>query len=500
MKVEVVDTQQSQKEISIEIPYDELEKASDIECESLAKDAKIPGFRPGKAPKEVVKKQNSFKIKSIALEKVINNAIRDALIGNNINPIAPPDVQNVVAEEGNPITFTVYVDVFPQFDVEKFKGYEFTRTKIKVTDEDVNNTLLRLKEQHTEFKPIAKKRAVQNGDQTIIDFEGKKDGVPFDGGKAEKHTLDIGSGQFIPGFEDGIIGMLPEETKDICLTFPEDYHAADLAGKEVVFTVTLHEINEKAEPEMNDEFAQKVNARFETFEILKERIATDLQNEANHYVKFETFTNILNKLMEENAFDVPRSIVNEQAERMAEQNLQQYHQMGINPEMFGMTPKSMAEQFYGEAEKQIKRALIINKLTEKQGFNISSEELNKEVERIAEISGRPADDIRKEILGNDQNLPALHNDLLADKVYDFLCSENTIEEKEITRSEFEKKRIAKEEEARRAEIEGIDNVQEEMPEENVSEKNDAPPAKTTKDKPPKKAAPRKKKVKETDEK
>ncbi|MDR0453865.1 MAG: trigger factor, partial [Deferribacteraceae bacterium] len=245
MKVQIVDAPQSQKEISIEIPYDELEKASEIECERLTKDAKIPGFRPGKAPKDVVKKQNALKIKTHALERVISNAIRDVLIGNNINPIAQPDIQNVVADDGNPITFTAYVDVFPQFDVEKFKGYEFARTKIKVTDEDVNNTIKRLKEEYTEYIPVREKREVRNGDRTIIDFVGKKDGEPFEGGKAKKQTLDIGSGSFIPGFEDGVIGMLPEETKDICLKFPDNYHEDELSGKDVVFTVTLREIQEK---------------------------------------------------------------------------------------------------------------------------------------------------------------------------------------------------------------------------------------------------------------
>ncbi len=497
MKVQVVDAPHSQKEISIEIPYEELEKASDIECEKIAKDAKIPGFRPGKAPKDVVKKQNALKIKTTALEKIIGDAVRDALVGNNINPIAQPDIQNVVADEDKPITFTVYVDVFPLFSVENFKGFEFTRTRIKVTDEDVDNTLQRLKEQFTEFKPVAEKRKVKNGDQTVIDFEGKKDGVPFEGGKAEKHTLDIGSGQFIPGFEDGVIGMSLEETKDITLSFPEEYHAADLAGKEVVFTVTLHEIKEKIEPELNDEFAKKVNAQFETFEKLKERIRADLQHEADHYVKFETFTNILNKLVDENAFEVPRSIVMEQAERMAQQSLQQYVQMGINPEMFGMNAKSMAGQFVGEAEKQIKRALIISKIAEVNAFTVTSDDLNKEVERIAEMSGRPADDIRKDLLGNEQNLPALQNDLLSDKVYAYLCGENTISEKEITRAEFEKARQAEAEAARNGENKTEEETEgEKKPKKKSTKKateKTEEPAAEAEEKPKKKAAPRKKK-------
>jgi trigger factor len=183
---------------------------------------------------------------------------------------------------------------------------------------------------------------------------------------------------------------------------------------------------------------------------MKERIASDLQNEANHYVKFETLTNMLNKLMDENMFEVPRSVVNEQAERMAQQSIRQYYQMGINPEMFGVTAKSMVSRYYGEAERQVKHALIINRLAEKQGITISNEDINKEVERIAEVNERNADDVRKEMLENEHNLPAMQNDLLADKVYAFLCNENSIDEKEITRGEFEKKRMEEAEKARAA--------------------------------------------------
>ena len=441
MKVEIVDAPHSQKEISIEIPYEELEKASDIECELIAKDAKIPGFRPGKAPKDIVRKQNAHKIKNAALEKIVANAVRDALVGNNINPISQPDVQNVVADDGKPVTFMVYVDVFPQINVEKYKGYEFTRTRIVITDEEVNNTIQRLKESHSEYKPIAEKRGVIKGDRTIIDFEGKIDGEPFEGGKGEKTVLDIGSGQFIPGFEDGVIGMSLEETKDIALTFPDGYQKADLAGKNAVFTVTLHEVREKIEPELNDEFARRVSSQFETFEALKERIHRDLTNEADRYVKFETFTSMLNKLVEENPFEAPFSVINEQAERMAQQSLQQYYQMGINPEMFGMTVQNMTSRFFGEAEKQVKRALIINQIAEKQGFKVEQDEISKEVERLAEASGQPVDNIRRDLMSNDSNLPMMYNDLLADKVYAYLCTENSIEEKEITRAEFEKKKM-----------------------------------------------------------
>lgn len=454
MNVKVNNAPKSQKELLIELPYSVFEKASDEECSRIAKNAKIPGFRPGKAPLDVVKKQNSHQIRSAAAEKVINDAMREALVSNNINPISQPEVRNVIMEENKPITFTLMVDVYPEFNIEKFSGYKFDRTNIKVDENDVENTIKNLQERFSEFKKISRKRKAKKGDQTVIDFEGKLNGVPFDGGKAEGHQLELGSNQFIPGFEDGVIGMSIDETKDIEVTFPEEYHQKDLAGKPVVFTVVLHEINEKAMPELDDDFAKKVNPRTETIADMRKAIEKDLQFEADQYVKFETFTAMLDKIVEDNPFDVPMSVVNEQAERMAAQSLQQYYQMGINPEMFGLNPKSMAPQFAAEAEKQVKRALSISRISEEQKITVTDEDINKEIEHIAEIAGRPADEIRKGVAGRDQ-MAAFQNDILADKVYKFLCDKNSFTEKTISRAEFEKQKA---EEAEKESAKGADEA------------------------------------------
>ena len=186
MKVEINDAPNSQKEISVEIPYETFEKAMDTETDKVAKDAKLPGFRPGKAPRDVVKKQNIHRIKSAALETVMNDAIRDTLIGNNINPLSQPQVVDIVNEDDKPISFKVMVDVFPDFKVEKFSGFPFERTVIEIGEKDVEASIENLLAQQTELKPIAKKRKVKEGDTVSIDFLGKVDGEPFEGGAAEK--------------------------------------------------------------------------------------------------------------------------------------------------------------------------------------------------------------------------------------------------------------------------------------------------------------------------
>ncbi|MDR2884873.1 MAG: trigger factor [Deferribacteraceae bacterium] len=437
MNVTVNDAPKSQKELLIELPYSKFEEAADTECDNVAKKAKIPGFRPGKAPRDVVKKQNMHQIRAAAAEKVINDAMREALVSNNINPLTQPEVKNVVMEEGKPISFTVMVDVYPTFSIAKFEGFAFERTNIAIDDSDVENTIKTLQDRFAEFKKISRKRKARMGDQTIIDFQGKLEGVPFDGGTAEKQPLELGSNQFIPGFEEGVVGMSIDETKDINVTFPEEYHQKDLAGKEVVFTVVLHEINEKISPEVDDEFAQKVDPKIETAEALRAIIKKDLQHEADQYTKVETFTNILDKLIEENGFEVPESIVMEQAERLAGQSLQQYYQMGIDPQMFGLNPKAMAPKFMDEATKQIKRALIIGKVAEEQSVTVTDDDVTAEIARIADLAGRTAEEIRKDVEERNQMM-ALQNDVLSDKVYLLLAEKSKITDKTVTREEFEK--------------------------------------------------------------
>jgi trigger factor len=412
----------------------------------------VPGYRPGKAPKELIKKQNAQRINAAALEKVVIESINEALRSNNINALGQPDVKNVNFDEEGPITFTAYVDVFPEFTVEKYSGFSFDRVLVKATDKDVDDTVGRLTEQMVEYKAVDARNDIKNGDRTIIDFEGKVDGVPFEGGKAENHTLDIGSGQFIPGFEEGMIGLKKGETGDVPVKFPDDYNAADLAGKDAVFTVKIHEIQEKIAPELNDDFAKKASTdRANTMAELRDLIRKDLQFESDQFTKFDTFTRILNKLIEENNFEVPSSIVKEQAERLASQNLQQYYQMGINPEMFGLTPQGMAPQFMGEAEMQVKRALVINALAKQFEITVSDEDMDKEMSRLATQSGRDEAELKAQIMMNPQSVQGLRNDLLSEKVYEKLVTENTINDSEMTREEFEEKRRKDAEEAEKSE-------------------------------------------------
>lgn len=442
MKVQVNDAERSQKELLVEIPYEVFETAADKELDTLLPKAKIHGFRPGKAPKEIAKKQFSHQIKSQAIEKVINEAVQDALTSNNIVPISQAHISNVVFEENKPITFTARVDVFPKVELNKYKDFNFKKINVEISDEDIDDALITLQERDMTYEPVGNRDKVQKGDVAVIDFEGKKDGVAFEGGTAKGFSLNIGSGQFIPGFEDGVIGMKKGETKDLNLTFPAEYNNAELAGKDVVFTVTVHEIKEKVKPELNDDFAKDIDPNSKGLEDLKTKLKKGLQTEADKSTQLEAFGEILEQIVKENPFEVPYSFVKEQSDRLAFNAMNQFYQMGLNPEQVGISFEMMAQRYLAQAEEQVKQAIVINEVAKLANIAVEDEDINNFLSFHAELQGRPVEDIKKE-LESQMQMEAVRNDVLGDKVYKYLAGVNKAEESKMTKKEYEAFRAAK---------------------------------------------------------
>lgn len=441
MKVQVNDAERSQKELLVEIPYEVFEKAADKELDTLLPKAKIHGFRPGKAPREIARKQFSHQIKSQAIEKVINEAVQDALTSNNIVPISQAHISDVVFEENKPISFTARVDVFPKVELNKYKDFNFKKVTVEISDADIEDALITLQERDMTYEPVESRDTVQKGDVAVIDFEGKKDGVAFDGGTAKGFSLNIGSGHFIPGFEDGVVGMKKGETKDLNLTFPKEYNSAELAGKDVVFTVTVHEIKEKVKPEINDDFARDIDPNSKGLDDLKGKLKKGLQTEADKATQLEAFGQILEQIVKENPFEVPYSFVKEQSDRLAFNAMNQFYQMGLNPEQVGISFEMMAQRYLAQAEEQVKQAIVINEVAKLEKIAVEDEDINNFLSFHAELQGRTVEEIKKELEAQMQ-MEAVRNDILGDKVYKFLAGVNKAEESKMTKKEYEASKAA----------------------------------------------------------
>lgn len=441
MKVQVNDAERSQKELLVEIPYEVFEKAADKELDTLLPKAKIHGFRPGKAPREIARKQFSHQIKSQAIEKVINEAVQDALTSNNIVPISQAHISDVVFEENKPISFTARVDVFPKVELNKYKDFNFKKVTVEISDADIEDALITLQERDMTYEPVENRDTVQKGDVAVIDFEGKKDGVAFEGGSAKGFSLNIGSGHFIPGFEDGVVGMKKGETKDLNLTFPKEYNSAELAGKDVVFTVTVHEIKEKVKPEINDDFARDIDPNSKGLDDLKGKLKKGLQTEADKATQLEAFGQILEQIVKENPFEVPYSFVKEQSDRLAFNAMNQFYQMGLNPEQVGISFEMMAQRYLAQAEEQVKQAIVINEVAKLEKIAVEDEDINNFLSFHAELQGRTVEEIKKELEAQMQ-MEAVRNDILGDKVYKFLAGVNKAEESKMTKKEYEASKAA----------------------------------------------------------
>ncbi|WP_415238301.1 trigger factor [Seleniivibrio woodruffii] len=437
MKVTVADKEKSQKELSVEIPAQVYKDTFEKEFDKAAKTVKVAGFRQGKAPKDVVLKEKGHAIRVYALEHVINEAVKNAIEENGIRAMGQPEVKDVKFEDDDsPITFKVYVDVFPTYDIEKFSGFEFTKEINSVEAADVDNVLDNLLKRQAAFEPA--EGPVENGCVAVIDFEGKLNGEIIPQACAKEYPLEIGSGNFIPGFEEQVIGMNKGEVKDITVTFPETYHEKSLAGQPVVFTITLHEVKKKAAPALDDAFAKSINEKYETVDALKKAIEADLKSEAEDLSKDALYNAILDKLIEENPFDIPAVMVVEQAEKLAEQTLRQYSMYGMNPEQFGLNKKKLAEQHMANAERQIKSALVINKISEKNNINPTDEDVEKAIAEYAEKFERSVDEFKKE-LEQYGGINSFRNTVFTNMVYDYLTANNKIAEKVISKAERDAK-------------------------------------------------------------
>lgn len=440
MKVTVADREKSQKELSVEIPAETFKGAFEAELTKVAKNIKIQGFRQGKAPKERVLKERGHAVRVQTLEYVINNAVKDAIDQNDIRVMGQPEVKDVKFEDDDaPITFKVYVDVFPVVEVSSYKGFEFVKEINSVTDEDVDAVIDNIRGRQAAFEPAEEAdAAVAMGDMAVMDFEGSMNDIVIPNACAKDFSLEIGSGQFVPGFEEQCVGLKKGEKKDITVTFPENYHEKSMAGQPVKFAITINEIKRKSLPALDDEFAKSVNEKYETVAQLKEEIKKDLEMEAAEIAKDALYNKLLDKIVAENVFEIPQVMIEEQAERLVEQSLRQYSMYGMDPAKMGIDKKALAAKNFPIAEMQVKSALVINKIAENEKINPTDEDIEKALDEFAEKYSRTKEELKKEL---DQygGMQSFHNTVFTNLVYDFLVAENKVEEKVLTKADRDAK-------------------------------------------------------------
>lgn len=410
--------------LEVEVAADRVEAALDKAFQKVVKKANVPGFRKGKVPRSIFEAR--FGVESLyndAIDILLPEAYGEAVEEAGIFPVDRPEIDIEQFGKGQTLKFKAKVTVKPEVKLGEYKGVEVPVSEISVTDEEIASELERLQTRHAELI-VVDEEAAANGDTVSIDFDGYVGDEPFEGGKAENYSLELGSGSFIPGFEEQVVGMSTGDSKDVTVTFPEAYHAAELAGKEAVFKVKLHEIKRKQLPELDDEFAKDVS-EFETLDEYKE----DLKKEIADRKKREGDAARENAVVEAVAaaaeVEVPESMVNSEIENMMRDFDNRLRQQGMNLEMYtsfsGQTAEDLREQMKIDAEKRVLNNLVLEAIAKEENISASEEDIEKELQTMADMYKRSLEEIRG-ILGANGSLASLNDEITMRKTIEFLLA------------------------------------------------------------------------------
>lgn len=407
--------------LTIEVDAEKLNEGLDAAFKKVVKQVNVPGFRKGKMPRSLFEKR--FGVESLyqdAVDFLLPEAYANAIDETGIEPVDRPEIDVEQIEKGKALIFTAKVTVKPEVELGEYKGLEVEKFDTEVTDEDVENELKGLQEKQAELV-VKEEGTAEQGDTVVIDFEGFVDGEAFEGGKGDNFSLELGSGQFIPGFEEELIGVSAGESKEVNVTFPEEYHAAELAGKKAVFKTTVHEIKTKELPALDDEFAKDVDEEVETLDALKEKTKKQLVDSKNHEAEHHVRDTVVEKAAENTTIDIPAAMVDTELDRMMQEFEQRIQMQGMNLELYyqfsGQDESALREQMKVDAEKRVRINLTLEAIAAAENIEVSEDEINEEVNKMAEMYNMTAENIQMALGGS---LDGLQSDIKAKKAIDLL--------------------------------------------------------------------------------
>jgi len=423
--VEMKEKNETTRVLDVVVPQDEVDCQFDKATVQIQRKAALPGFRKGKVPLDIIAKKYDMEIREAVLDQLFNNSYREALAQTNCVPIEQPRLEKLDLDKGKPLSYQVVVEVLPKVKLGNFKGMKLKKRKVDIESAEIDEVLEHLRQQSALLEPV-EDRASQKGDVVILDFEGKKDGETVPGTKADGYMLELGSGQTIPDFENNIIGMCLRESKTFSVTFPAEYHAQEMAGQTIEFTVMVKAIQNKKLADLDDAFAKQMG-KFETLDELKERIRQDLIAEKDRQNRILINDQIMKNLAKSTQVKVPnvlveRSLTNLQKDyedRLARQN-QTMEQMGVTPEDF---KKKNREQ----VELELKARLALREIALLENIEVSGADMDAEIERLAQSTRQSPETIRNWIVKNN-SWEDIRDRLRDEKTQDFIVAHAKITE------------------------------------------------------------------------
>lgn len=427
MSLQVEKLEKNMAKLTIEVPAEDLEKALQNAYKKQKNKINLPGFRKGKVPRQMIEKMYGPEIfYDDAANELIPKAYAKAYDESGLDIVSRPEIDVVQIEKGKPFVFTAEVAVKPEVILGEYKGLEVDKVSTRVTQKEIDAKVQEEAEKNAR-EIVVEDRPVQDGDEVIMDFEGFVDGVAFEGGKGENYPLTIGSGSFIPGFEEQLVGAEAEKEVEVNVTFPEDYHAEELKGKAAVFKCTVHEIKTKEIPEIDDEFASEVS-EFDTLEEYKADIKAKIKEQKVAEGKTKQEDQVVEQAVKNASYEIPEAMVDTQVSQMMDEFSQRIRSQGLSMEQYfqftGMTQEKMLEEMRPQAVKRIETRLVLEAIVKAENIEITDERLDEEIAKMAETYKMEADKL-KELMGEAEK-KQMKEDMAVQEAITFL-TENAVE-------------------------------------------------------------------------
>lgn len=429
MKATVEKIDQHSVVIEIEVDEKRMEVAYQKAYKKVVQKILVPGFRKGKAPRVLLEARFGKEILfEEAVEIIVPEAYMEAVNDQKIEPIEQPKIEVVQLQSGQPFIFKATVMVKPEVILGEYKGIEVEVAEAVVADEEVDRQLQSLQKRHARIRTLGEEETAEMGDTLIIDFVGYRDDVPFEGGEGDDYSLELGSSSFIPGFEEGLVGTVADQAIDLNLTFPAEYHVPDLAGQDVVFKVKVKEIKRRELSPIDDEFAMDVS-EFDSLEELKADIRGNLLKSAAETEEKKRVNKIVAIVADNATVDVPNVLVDQEVEDMVAEYGRRLEYQGLTLEKFleltGQTQEGMKEKLFPEAKKTVIQELVLEAVAKAEGLEVTEEEIDREIEVLAEQYHQKPQALRK-MMAEKGQLDGIHDSLLLKKATFFITSQGTI--------------------------------------------------------------------------
>jgi trigger factor len=408
--------------LNVEVDAEQVASALEQAFRKVVKKVNVPGFRKGKVPRKIFEMR--YGVESLyqdAIDILLPQVYSEAVEKTGIEPVDRPEIEVEQFAAGQSFKFKAKVTVKPEVALGEYKGIEVPAADTEVTEEEINKELERLQQRHAELV-VVDEGPVQLGDIAVIDFEGFLDGTPFEGGKGERYSLELGSGTFIPGFEEQVVGLNIAEEKEINVTFPENYHAENLAGKPVVFKVKLHEIKRKNLPALDDEFAKDVS-EFDTLEEYKQDLAAKLKERKEKDAEYAREVAAIDKAAEAAEVEIPEVMIDNEVEHMLRDFENRLRTQGMNLELYtqfsGQTVEALKAQMKEDAAKRVRNNLVLEAIAKAENLQVNDADIDEELEKLSKIYNRSAEELRT-IFSSNGYLDTLTGDLKVRKAVKFL--------------------------------------------------------------------------------